>query len=618
VNVQPSSIVADARSVIDVENVSMAYRLYPKPVNLLKEALFGGVHHDTFWALRDISLSICEGQRVGIVGQNGAGKSTLLQIIAGNLKPVAGKVNVKGRISSLLSMVPTWNGEETGLQNIRFNLLLQGTSESKISQLVEEIIDFTELGPFIFHPVKTYSSGMSARLTFAIATATEPDILIIDEVLGAGDGYFAGKAYKRMHDFCARGRALLFVSHSVAAVQQLCNKVIWMQNGSIRMQGDADFVLKQYELDFRKSEDESLRTKHIAASAQRAAAVSPDEAPNAENLRFRIVARDSRYFSATHFVRSIQIHGVGPDPIQVPMELADLSNQDQTAILQVMRSEWGRLHERNGNLSRLLTRSTGRQLGGHFTIRLPSKFLASNIDLRFEIESSCTDEREHLSIEALDMIDGCWRAMTALGRHRLGGEWWNSEFAGNVPMARSERIAKTIEELTEKAKPDVEILEVYLISNGDRTMIIKERQPFQICVKINFRRSPAVADVGIKISRADGVYVFWSSSGLSGVNLNSPAGENVVIFHFDPNDLGAEEYLVNAQINDGWSYPNNYPYGQVFARAINAARFRITKEMPEVDFGVLNKRVRVEVASFRKSQREEVVAQNTDSGENDL
>ena len=266
--------------VIDVQNVSMAYKLYARPVDALKEAILGGVRHDTFWAVRDISLSVYEGERIGIVGPNGAGKSTLLQMIAGNLTPTTGRVSVNGRISSLLSMVPAWNGEETGIQNIRFNLFMQGASEKHIPVLIEEIIDFTELGPFIFHPVKTYSTGMGARLAFLIATAVEPDILIIDEVLGTGDGYFAGKAYQRMQEFCARGRALLFVSHSTAAVQQMCDKVIWIHNGAVRLHGDAEYVLTRYEADFRRAEDEALRSKHIATAAKRAAAIMPGEIPD--------------------------------------------------------------------------------------------------------------------------------------------------------------------------------------------------------------------------------------------------------------------------------------------------------------------------------------------------
>src|SRR5262249_35580867 len=163
-------------------NLSMAYAVYEKPSDALKERLLGGKRHDLFWALRDVSFRVHERQRVGIIGPNGAGKSTLLQIITGILKPTAGRVRVNGEISALLSLTPSWNVDENGVENIRFNLLLRGCPSPRIPVLTEEIVEFTELGPFIYQPVRTYSSGMSSRLAFGIATAISPEVLVIDEV----------------------------------------------------------------------------------------------------------------------------------------------------------------------------------------------------------------------------------------------------------------------------------------------------------------------------------------------------------------------------------------------------------------------------------------------------
>ena len=309
--------------VINVDDLSLAYEIYNKPSDMLKEALFGGVRHDRFWALRGINLKIFEGERVGIIGPNGAGKSTLLKIICGTLRPTLGSARTRGTISSLLSMVPAWNEDETGIENIKYNLMMRGVSARRIPTLVEDIIDFTELGQFMFHPVKTYSTGMSARLSFGIATATEPEILIIDEVLGTGDGYFAWKAMKRMQDFCARGRALVFVSHSMAAVQQMCERAIWMQNGSVRLTGEVGYVLKQYELDFRRSEDESMRAAHAAKQAKRENRALVDEVTDENTLRFRLVPKAGGRFADTHFVRSITLELSGASSIEVPLELSD-------------------------------------------------------------------------------------------------------------------------------------------------------------------------------------------------------------------------------------------------------------------------------------------------------
>ena len=195
-------------TVVKVKNASKAYSLYGKPRDVLLEAVFGGERHDVFWALRDVSFEVPEGERVGFVGPNGAGKSTLLKLITGNLMPTRGRIEVNGRVSAhpVAHVVP--RPRRTGLENIRFNLVMNGVPKKQIPSLTEEIVNFTELGAFIHAPVRTYSSGMSARLSFTISTSITPDILVVDEILGAGDAYFAAKATLRMVELCKQGRAL--------------------------------------------------------------------------------------------------------------------------------------------------------------------------------------------------------------------------------------------------------------------------------------------------------------------------------------------------------------------------------------------------------------------------
>jgi lipopolysaccharide transport system ATP-binding protein len=578
--------------VIEVEGISMAYRMYAKPVDMLKEVLLGGVRHETFWAVRDIDLTVHEGDRVGIVGPNGAGKSTLLKIIAGNLQPTTGRVAVNGRVSSLLSMVPAWNEEETGIENIRFNLLLQGVPERRIPQLTDEIIDFTELGAFIFHPVKTYSTGMSARLSFAIATANDPDVLIIDEVLGTGDGYFAWKAFQRMQDFCARGRALLFVSHALSAVQQMCDRAIWIQNGTVRLQGQADYVLRQYELDFRRSEDELLRSKQ-ASSAARKTVASPDEIADHEGIRFRIVPQNGGRFFAVHFVRAIQIHRAGFEPVLISLEAVDPSDSKIRASLDVFESEWGRLHERGGSVCRILSRATGKNLGGQFTLKVPTNIDQNKLQLDIAVEVTSTDNRERLAVEMLDMQDGHWRPLSLSGEKALKQGWRQLRFTVATERPAPERVIAVSERILEEGRREAEILGLEMVCNGETVHVVKERQPFEIHVKTRFHSPPKIADVGLKLTRADGVYIFWQSSGMSGANLENPEGEKVWRFVFNPNLLGSGDYFVNAHVTDGWRYPENYPYAEVFASVINGLTFRVAREMPEVDFGVMNQRVQV-------------------------
>ena len=294
------------KPVISVQNLSKAYSIYARPRDMLLEAIFGGSRHDVFWALRDVSLDVLEGQRIGIIGPNGAGKSTLLKILTGNLSPTSGTVQVTGKVSAMLSLTSFLNPDQTGLENIRFNLIVSGAPRADIPQLTEEILDFTELGAFIHAPVRTYSSGMSARLSFGISTAITPDILVVDEVLGAGDAYFSAKATVRMIELCEQGRALLFVSHAMNAVQLLCDTAIWMDKGQIREIGPIDEIARRYEADFRREEDEHLREGNAVRRSALANKVLPAEIGRPDVWRLRLSGPQGRVVD-THYVRRIEV-----------------------------------------------------------------------------------------------------------------------------------------------------------------------------------------------------------------------------------------------------------------------------------------------------------------------
>jgi lipopolysaccharide transport system ATP-binding protein len=575
--------------VITVDDLSVAYKLYTKPSDALREVLFGGQRHEKFWALRDISLKIGEGERVGVVGPNGAGKSTLLKVIAGNLTPTDGRVRVNGTISSLLSMVPAWDDSATGLENIRFNLLLQGMSSTAIGRAIEDIVDFTELGAFIHQPIRTYSSGMGARLSFAIATATEPEILIVDEVLGTGDGYFAAKAQRRMQEFCARGRAFLFVSHSIAAVHQMCSKVIWIQNGSIRESGDARSVLANYELDYRQSEDETTRDKAIEAGKRTSSRPSRGEIGE-EPVRLRIVPENGLRFSTTHYVRNIRLSngsaGLAAD-LSLEMEVED---KGRLASLDLLASEWGRLHERYGAECRILQRASGRNRGGQIVIghklavAAPSKILT--LDVSFEVASRAA---EPLVVEVLDLCAGAWKQVALLRKQGLSDGWQQLEFRVEVQLPGEEVALQLRENLLTQAKSEVEISRVEMRVAGRKTHSVMEREGFEIVVDAIFNENVPRADIGLKVSRMDGTYVYWQSSGMAGGNIYGAEGGRRVTFQFDDNVFGAGDYFVNAYAADGWQFPENYPYSQVFDRRVNALSFRIVPADQGLDCGVVAK-----------------------------
>jgi lipopolysaccharide transport system ATP-binding protein len=585
--------------VISVESLSVAYKLYPKPTDLLRDVLFGGKRHETFWALRDVCLSVKEGERVGIVGPNGAGKSTLLKTIAGNLSPTKGEVKVVGKISSLLSMVPAWNEESNGIENIRFNLLLQGVSDQKITRAVEDIIEFTELGPFIYRPVKTYSTGMGARLSFAIATATEPDILIVDEILGTGDGYFAAKAHRRMQEFCDRGRALLFVSHSIAAVQQMCSRVIWMQHGGVRLDGAAEAVLPEYEADYRKSEDEAVRKNHLMKLSHVSSAPSADEIGD-EGLRLRIVPKGGAHFSTNHYVRNIVVkNALLAEPVNIPLTMP-LNLAPSVSSLDLLSSEWGRLHERFGIECRLLQRATGRNSGGHIILDHELARVAHDgrVSLNVTIEVASHNKKEVLGLEALDLQAGRWTAAELLRCQDLEDGWQEIEFRLSLELPREEVATQLRQQLIETGKVGIEILSVDVRVNEQSTTSLMQFEPFKIVVELNFLKPIPICDVCLRISRSDGVHVFWQSSGLADGNISGVLGRCAVEFDFGDNVFGSGDYYVHAVVANGWNYPDNFPYSEIFCRSLNAASFRVIRKLSEVDFGLIAKCVPVEIRSF--------------------
>ncbi len=232
---------------ISLKNISKCYKRYASPVDKLKEILFRGQNHaQEFWALRDINLEIPKGETVGIIGQNGSGKSTLLQIVAGTLTPTTGEVWVNGRVSALLELGSGFNPEFTGRQNVFFNGQILGLSKEQIEAKFDDIAAFAEIGDFIEHPVKTYSSGMVVRLAFAVIANTEPSILIVDEALAVGDTKFQARCMKRIREMKEQGVTILFVSHDSSSVKMLCKTAVLMNHGRVLEIGKPKEVANHY------------------------------------------------------------------------------------------------------------------------------------------------------------------------------------------------------------------------------------------------------------------------------------------------------------------------------------------------------------------------------------
>jgi len=233
---------------IKVNNLTKSYKLYAQPIDRVKESLnlFGKKCHIDFHAVKDLSFEVKSGETVGIIGRNGCGKSTLLKMIANVLTPSSGRVIVHGHISAILELGAGFNPEMSGLENIYLNTSINGLSKDQTDKKMDEIEKFSELGEFLHQPIKTYSSGMKARLAFAVAINVEPDILIVDEALSVGDAAFQRKCFSKIEEIRANGATVLFVSHSEDSIVSLCNRAIWLSNGEQVLDGVPKLVTGLY------------------------------------------------------------------------------------------------------------------------------------------------------------------------------------------------------------------------------------------------------------------------------------------------------------------------------------------------------------------------------------
>lgn len=233
---------------ITVENVTKVYKLYNDPKDRFREAVspFKKVYSEPFYALQDISFDVEKGETVGIIGTNGSGKSTILKIITGVISPTEGRVEVNGKVSALLELGAGFDMEYSGIENIYMNGAVLGFTREQMEEKKDEILEFADIGDFVYQPVKTYSSGMLVRLAFALAINVEPEILIIDEALAVGDAFFQAKCFHKLEEIKASGTTILFVSHDIVSVKKLCSRAVWIERGNLCEIGPSGEVCEKY------------------------------------------------------------------------------------------------------------------------------------------------------------------------------------------------------------------------------------------------------------------------------------------------------------------------------------------------------------------------------------
>ena len=237
--------------IIEVNHVTMRFRMANDRINSIKEYLVQflkkRLKYSEFEALKDVSFTVERGEIVGLIGHNGAGKSTMMKIISRIMKPTEGNVVVRGNVVPMLELGSGFDYDMTGRENIFLNGAILGYSEEFLKSKYQEIVDFSELGPFIDTPIRNYSSGMISRLAFSIASAVNPEILIVDEILGVGDADFQIKSQNRMMEMMGGGTTVLMVSHNIKQIREMCDRVVWIEHGQVVDYGDAEHLCSEYE-----------------------------------------------------------------------------------------------------------------------------------------------------------------------------------------------------------------------------------------------------------------------------------------------------------------------------------------------------------------------------------
>jgi len=254
---------------IRVNNLSKVYNLYEKPIDRLKETLspFKRIYHKSFYALNDISFDVEQGETVGIVGTNGSGKSTILKIITGVLTPTQGSVEIKGKISALLELGAGFNMEYTGIENIYLNGTMMGFTKKEMEEKLKDILDFADIGDFVYQPVKTYSSGMLVRLAFATAINVEPEILIVDEALSVGDVFFQAKCFNKINEIKQKGTTILLVTHDMSSIIKYCDKAILLNRGNFVEEGKPNKIVDLYKKILANQYDPNKTEATVEAAA---------------------------------------------------------------------------------------------------------------------------------------------------------------------------------------------------------------------------------------------------------------------------------------------------------------------------------------------------------------
>ena len=395
-------------NAVEVHGLGKMYKLFDKQSDRIWD-IFGidklrfwdrEPKYREFWALRNVEIVVPKGERIGIIGRNGAGKSTLLKLIVGNLKPTEGKIAVNGKIQALLQMGTGFHPEFTGIENIHAALAYAGMDSKKIKNSIDEIVEFSELEDYIHQPVKYYSAGMYSRLAFAVSTALEPDILIIDEVLGAGDAAFTSKCAERMkHLTQDTGATVLFVSHSMDSVLEICNRAILLERGEITHEGTSLEVSKIYNKKIREEEEMRARAKEFRVRHKDMVSIAQaDESTQVILFHFVCDGKHPRY---SHAISSCELlcENKVVSELRPGAPTDDDPSQFTHLIAEKGVMDWSEARKDRQSFYRAYCNQNGLNCHAPFQMEVPIHLAARPLTIRVKARP---DSREKIYLEYFD------------------------------------------------------------------------------------------------------------------------------------------------------------------------------------------------------------------------
>lgn len=570
-------------NAIEISSVGKMYKLFDKTSDRIAD-VFGvdklrfwdkSVKYREFWALRDINLTVQRGERIGIIGRNGAGKSTLLKLITGNILPTEGDIRVNGSIQALMQLGTGFHPEFTGLENIRTSLSYNGIGKKRALELENDIIEFSELEDYINQPIKYYSSGMYSRLAFAVSTALEPDILIIDEVLGAGDAAFTTKCAERMKKLTYdTGATVLFVSHSMESVLEICDKAILLERGCVVERGSALEVSKIYNKKIRHEEEIRLRAKEHKVSKKDMESIATNDLYNNVFLFRFCVNGDHPIYKHKIFRCSL----VKEDNDEAEVIVGAPMDNDDTNLNRIIEGttfmDWDKPRKGNRGFFRYYMDKGGINCHAPFQLAVPKHIDVSTLSLRIDVE---LDSREQVYVEqflvdhyerigVLDCSDGVFEfALAQMGdagkeerevdeekKDVLSDEGENAnvlkavEEDGEIVPVQAQEYDEMMKENSIYGTQEL-IIKNIDISDGrnmsKRVFVMGESMTFKMVLspKGIIPRFTLVVDI---MTRAGKVVsqVFCESEALGLDNLNRDVEISAT---YDPVRLGEDEYMVS-------------------------------------------------------------------------